>query len=638
MVKQSAKLNLKWITLWSAVLAAGMVYLFYGLGAESFSYDESYTAAIIGHPLTAIWNIAALDRYPPLYYIMLHVYSLVFGNSDLSLRLFSYAGTILLSLFGIGPVRKIFGNPAGLLYTALVLFLPVNLVMSHEARMYTWSAVFVTGAALYVFLASRDGKKRNWVLFIIFSILAAYTHYYALTAVIVTSVFIFFYLYPRERGKLQAYFISLCIILISYVPWLPAFFSILQNPVSRMHSPHASIGNITDAFIYPFGDIFRSAWPALPAFVAAAGFIASGLIMALKTWKKEDRMAVLASAVYILTIAGGIAASDFIRPLLAGRCVMPVTGLFIIAAAYGIKKTRPRLLQLPGLIVLGLLFIPQHIFIRENLFNGPAREAADYIESCARPGDVFLHTDEETFGLFCRYLKGYGQNLYLGTVYQGYRNFNAFEGPGTIFSNKMAEFAGNHTNFWLVTKSGAAQTRLSESWIAAGKLKINGMAMKFMDRYSALDINLYPVERTLKPVTESEWGIPDLTNSLDRHIYPARSGILKVRLTGFKDDSGTAEVVLYEHGCIEPGNIFRFKKAPVKMNEAAADFEDVPYGEYAVFAFHDRNNNEKPDSIFGIPLEEEGISAGSGKKGYDSAGFMILEDEKDIDIKMGSIY
>ncbi len=643
---QEKKLNTRWLIVCLCIMAAGIVYLMTGLARESLWYDESFSAMIIRHTFGDIWNIAATDSHPPLYFFSLRLFSLIFGNSVFSLRFFSLLGTAAMASLGLGPVRKIFGRQTALIYILLAFFVPISLAMSQEVRMYTWAAFFVTGSALYAFLSVSEKSRKNRLLFTLFSISAAYTHYYALLAVIIINGLMLFYLILRDRKKLKPYFICAGIMIISYLPWVLALLEQVKKVANSYWIEPLNFRTITDVLLYPFGDKFRvfwvpkswSAFSDIPAFIIAFGIIIFGLQKALIRKRNEDRMALLAFLVYALTIIGGIAASEFIRPVLIGRYMMPVLGVFLIALSSSIWKLPKPYLKYTSLILLLLLFIPQILFVSLNRFNGPMDLAASYLRDNTKPGTVFLHTDEHTFGVFCFYLPEAKHFLYLGPGYPGYSGYKAFQPMGSAFSNKMNGFMNAGTNFILVYRPYAPQSQLTESWLASGKLKIIGPVKDFRYRYSFMGITLFPAARTLKEVAEAEWGIPDMTNTLDRHNLSEKSGMIKIILKGFEDNSGTARVVLYEQGIILPGNLFQYKYAVISNNTAEVIFKDVPYGEYAVFAFHDRNLNERPDSLFGFYTEESGIS-GSGtnasdKFDYDRAGFPLSSNEADINILM----
>jgi uncharacterized membrane protein len=61
---------------------------------------------------------------------------------------------------GVGPVRKIFGNKAGMILAFLVYTTPVCLSYGQEIRMYSWAAFFVTGSMLFGYIALTGRLQR----------------------------------------------------------------------------------------------------------------------------------------------------------------------------------------------------------------------------------------------------------------------------------------------------------------------------------------------------------------------------------------------------------------------------------------------------------------------------------------------
>ena len=86
-----------WIA-WIAIMVAGTALLFIGITKESLWYDESYSAAIVNHSFWEIITISGADSHSPLYFLMLRLFSMIFGHSVLALCAFSSFGV----LWGLG--------------------------------------------------------------------------------------------------------------------------------------------------------------------------------------------------------------------------------------------------------------------------------------------------------------------------------------------------------------------------------------------------------------------------------------------------------------------------------------------------------------------------------------------------------
>lgn len=98
----------------------------------------------------------------------------------------------------------------------------------------------------------------------------------------------------------------------------------------------------------------------------------------------------------------------------------------------------------------------------------------------------------------------------------------------------------------------------------------------------------------------------------EREATAASSGKLHVALSGFESDRGNVVVKLYVKGDDVPkGPGTREISMKIVGKKAGVDFEKLPHGIYAVFAFHDENENGTLDhNLLGIPKERLGFSNG----------------------------
>ena len=91
---------------------------------------------------------------------------------------------------------------------------------------------------------------------------------------------------------------------------------------------------------------------------------------------------------------------------------------------------------------------------------------------------------------------------------------------------------------------------------------------------------------------------------------PPTTGTLLVTLSGMKEDRGQLVYAMWSgpEGWLET-NTVREGSAPIVDGSSSLRFENLPHGEYAISAYHDRNGNGKLDTgLFGIPKEPLGTS------------------------------
>lgn len=85
-----------------------------------------------------------------------------------------------------------------------------------------------------------------------------------------------------------------------------------------------------------------------------------------------------------------------------------------------------------------------------------------------------------------------------------------------------------------------------------------------------------------------------------------------VKITNIKQIKGNMRVAFYKKGSGFPkeGSITYAKEAKVtQLGEMVLNFTDIPFGEYAIAVFQDKNLNQKIDKNFvGYPIEPFGFS------------------------------
>jgi uncharacterized protein (DUF2141 family) len=587
------KTDMKVFIAWAVIMVAGAMLLFTGIARESLWYDESYSAAMTKHTLGEIIDITGGDSHPPLYYLMLRIFSMIFGNSVLSLRAFSALGALALAALGIGPVRRALGNATGLAFTLLTFALPITVAMAQEARMYTWAAFFVTGSTLYGYLSYRDGRTKDWILFAVCSLAAAYIHYYGLLAVAAVTALLLIMMI-KGRKKVLPFLAAAGAMAGGYMPWIIK----LAGQVSRVSGDFwiepVTWQVIKKVFIYPFSNKFSN--PASEKLVAAGFLLAAavilwGIVSRIVRKDKDAGMPLLAAGAYILTIAGGVIASWTIRPVLVERYMIPVLGLFILAVACGAASLGKRIPPIIACAVLLAISVPQIHHTMTNIFNGPMNDAVSRLKPEIKPDDVFLHTDEHTLGTFCYYFPDNLSYYYEREGYGGFSNYDAFK-PNGFLLDELDEI-GKDRRIFLVQRFNATDNVSASEWLSSGRLRPDGAPALFQIPTSWYGFSI-------RRVSISEPG--------DMPAYTADgSGDLLVAVSGLRSNNGSVVVNLYIQDPMTGAPLMQ-QAGEIRDGQAEVVFKDIPFGDYAALAFHDENGNQEVDMNNNIPTEGLGYS------------------------------
>ncbi|MCD7714309.1 MAG: hypothetical protein LUI08_05230 [Prevotella sp.] len=87
--------------------------------------------------------------------------------------------------------------------------------------MYSWALFFVTATFLYARdVMSGKGGWKTWLIITLFTLCAAYTHYYALLSVSIIWVIMLVWFCLRDRRMLLRLFVCGIIVVIVCFPWL----------------------------------------------------------------------------------------------------------------------------------------------------------------------------------------------------------------------------------------------------------------------------------------------------------------------------------------------------------------------------------------------------------------------------------
>ncbi len=114
---------------------------------------------------------------------------------------------------------------------------------------------------------------------------------------------------------------------------------------------------------------------------------------------------------------------------------------------------------------------------------------------------------------------------------------------------------------------------------------------------------------------------------------------LQVTITGLENDKGKVMVGLFDskEGYSSGKEPFRGSSVEIRGGKAECTFAGIPYGTYAIKAYHDKNGNGKLDMNFmGIPNEPYGFSnnarAEFGPAKWEDAKFTINSKNMTMEI------
>ena len=483
--------------IWTLIFVIGSLALFIGITNNTLWYDEAFTGALVRHSFVDVVEITAGDKHAPLYFIFSKFITLILGNNEFSLRTPSLLGVIALAALGFGPVKRILGGKAALLYTLLVFVTPAFVSQALNARMYTWAAFFCTSAVLYAYLAATEDKVRDWIIFSAAVVAGMYTHVYVVLECFCVYVLVFIWLLIKDRKKIIKLIISAAVVSLLYLPWSWVVISQATDVAANFWiPPPTSAGVLFGTIFMPFQHEFCSSLPPVLlclACVLGVILLFLGTLHALKNRNNSGRLFFMCLAVCIMTITGAFALSFIVKPILMPRYLISILGLYILVWVFGILQFKNRIAVIIAVCLLLAVFVPQMIDSKKVQRNGPIAEVLAYLEDKVGADDAFVHSNVHSFGIFCYYYPQYKHLLLLEKGFIGCSNHDAFAPSGQA-GHDYVDFVKGHGRVWLVNRifgnySLSPQINHGE-FERHGKLKKVGMERLFTQAYSFLALNI----------------------------------------------------------------------------------------------------------------------------------------------------
>lgn len=333
------------------VLSAGCFYLLCIL-RESFHPailgDETFSMKLAERSYGDIVRLTARDVHPPLYYwILKTVVSLgrAFSVDPVMLgKLTSVIPWFLLAAVAFGKMRKELEGAAAV-YFLCITGMPQMMRYAVEIRMYGWGMCFLVFAYLAFCDAVRGtGSKWCYVRFGLFSLMAAYTHYFSCVAAACLFIGMALYFMLHRRADLKKWLVSVFIAVIGYVPWLPVVCRQIGTVREQYWIEEISLHTLFSFFQFIFNPkVYR--WHSgtilgLLTFLLLMGVVALPLLRKDGEDRTDGFCAAAGAVVILFIIVIGVLASVFMKPVLVQRYLFFGFGTLWLGFAIALSKIK----------------------------------------------------------------------------------------------------------------------------------------------------------------------------------------------------------------------------------------------------------------------------------------------------------
>ncbi len=378
--------------LWERLGEVGVLLLAWGvrmyrLDAQPVWLDEAFSVWMASHvPRDVVFWTRTIDQHPPLYYLLLHGWMKVWGDTEWAIRFFSLVGGWLAVAVGMAVAREVGGRRLMFISGVWLALSSFAVWYAQEARMYAW-VLCAVGISLWggVRLWRNPEDRVALVALVVGSALAAWLHNVALLFPALVFPAVAFRL-GRQRFKwvlgMGGLFLGLWGI------WLPALVGQSQGVWHRFWVPSLSLYHVAVTGI-------TCVCPYFPVSLVGGGCtLLWGVLSLWGGWHmlRDERLRARGGLLLVLAalVAPGVVVIiSVVRPILVARVliwiILPVT----VLSAWGS-------LRLPGKgrwILVGVLVSAQ-ILSLYGYFTRFHKEAWDevaaYVARHALPHERIL--------------------------------------------------------------------------------------------------------------------------------------------------------------------------------------------------------------------------------------------------------
>lgn len=389
-------------------IVVSSLLLFYQLDAKSLWVDELHSARMSEGDIGTVILNASHDLHPPLYFLLLNLWTMIAGDSDFALRFPS----LICGLLSLPLMYRIGARTADTRWGMLSMWLlgtsPFFVLFSRTARYYSLAMLLGLASCLLLLEFTERGRRATLLLYIVVSISALYASY--LTGSLLAAQAVYLVLQRRQYGsRFRGWLLAQFVMLLLLSPWVA---TVLQQMARAGQGPEADFARGLSSYILKLGyplysfSLGETSFPWHP--LAGAGMLVFVCLLLLgsRHLKKQRRLAmllfvvvpILATAVVVTDVS---TSTTFIN--VPSRTMFAAPFFYLIAAG-GLLWIRHKRLRTVILLVIVLAwgYALRNYYTNRYFHNPvyviPAREIAVQVAEAAQPGDVVVSDWDSGFG------------------------------------------------------------------------------------------------------------------------------------------------------------------------------------------------------------------------------------------------
>lgn len=268
------------------------------------------------------------------------------------------------------------------------------IVEANNIRMYSWSALLVALSGIYAYRICLKNKTSSYVYFIIFSLLAAYTHYFATFTIAFINLMLFVSLIQtKQYAKLKRYILSGIIEVLFFIPGMIVFIhqstKVVKNYWIGVSYPWTPIS----IALFYFDLIHPNKWLRMIILIVEIVVGIYAVKVFYQNRKNTDaKVAIMSILVYFEVIIFSLIIS-IVRPIVIARYTFPMVSLLMFTLAYIMANVNHKMIYYCMIAFILFISLTNTSMFYQKIYSKDNKIPFELVQENSKDDDIFLHNN-----------------------------------------------------------------------------------------------------------------------------------------------------------------------------------------------------------------------------------------------------